>query len=458
MSSAKESEKKVLLVVEDDPGLQKQLKWCFEAYEVVVAGDRESAINALRRYEPSVVTLDLGLPPDPANTSEGLATLEEILNLSPRTKVIVVTGNDDRESAVRAVSLGAYDFYQKPIDPEILSMIIDRAYNLSVLEAENLKLAGQMGNMPLDGVIAGSPEMLKICRTVEKISPTDVTTLLLGESGTGKEVLAKAIHGLSARAKNSFVAINCAAIPENLLESELFGYEKGAFTGAAKQTKGKIEYADGGTFFLDEVGDLPMSLQAKLLRFLQERTIERLGGRTEIPVDIRVLCATHQDLDQLIAEGRFREDLYYRISEISVNIPPLRDRNGDAVLLARAILAKYASKHNKDVRGFSADALDAIGGYNWPGNIRELENKINRAVVMADNKQVTAEDLELEDVEARALPFNLKEIRETAESEVIRRAINYASGNISKTADLLGVTRPTLYTLMNKYGIAEGKA
>lgn len=458
MSSAKETEKKVLLVIEDDPGLQKQLKWCFEAYEVVVAGDRESAINALRRYEPSVVTLDLGLPPDPANATEGLATLEAILSLSPRTKVIVVTGNDDRDNAVRAVSLGAYDFYQKPIDPEILSLIIDRAYNLSVLETENEKLAGQVGGMPLEGVIASSPEMLKICRTVEKIAPTDVTTLLLGESGTGKEVLAKAIHALSARAKNNFVAINCAAIPENLLESELFGYEKGAFTGAAKQTKGKIEYADGGTFFLDEVGDLPMSLQAKLLRFLQERTIERLGGRTEIPVDIRVLCATHQDLEQLIAEGRFREDLYYRISEISVNIPPLRERNGDAVVLARALLAKYADRHNKDVRSFSADALDAIGSYSWPGNIRELENKLNRAVVMADNKQVTAEDLELEDVEARSLPFNLKEVREAAESEVIRRAINYAGGNISKTADLLGVTRPTLYTLMNKYGIAESKA
>jgi two-component system NtrC family response regulator len=458
LSSAKETEKKVLLVVEDDPGLQKQLKWCFEAYEVVVAGDRESAINALRRYEPSVVTLDLGLPPDPANATEGLATLEAILSLSPRTKVIVVTGNDDRDNAVRAVSLGAYDFYQKPIDPEILSLIIDRAYNLSVLETENEKLAGQVGDMPLEGVIASSPEMLKICRTVEKIAPTDVTTLLLGESGTGKEVLAKAIHALSARAKNNFVAINCAAIPENLLESELFGYEKGAFTGAAKQTKGKIEYADGGTFFLDEVGDLPMSLQAKLLRFLQERTIERLGGRTEIPVDIRVLCATHQDLEQLIAEGRFREDLYYRISEISVNIPPLRERNGDAVVLARALLAKYAGRHNKDVRSFSADALDAIGSYSWPGNIRELENKLNRAVVMADNKQVTAEDLELEDVEARSLPFNLKEVREAAESEVIRRAINYAGGNISKTADLLGVTRPTLYTLMNKYGIAESKA
>jgi len=457
LSSAKELGKQVLLVVEDDPGLQKQLKWCFEAYEVVIAGDREAAINALRRYEPTVVTLDLGLPPDPTNASEGLATLEEILSLSPRTKVIVVTGNDDRDNAVKAISLGAYDFYQKPIDPEILSMIIDRAHNLSVLEKENLKLAGKMGDTPLDGVIASSPEMLKVCRTIEKVAPTDVTTLLLGDSGTGKEVLAKAVHNLSPRAKNNFVAINCAAIPENLLESELFGYEKGAFTGAAKQTKGKIEYADGGTFFLDEVGDLPMSLQAKLLRFLQERTIERLGGRGEIPVDIRVVCATHQNLEQLIADGRFREDLYYRISEITVNIPPLRDRNGDAIVLARAILNKYAEKHNKDIRGFSAGALSAISSYAWPGNIRELENKINRAVVMADGKQLNVDDLELEDVEASDLPFNLKEVREAAESEVIIRAINYTSGNISKTADLLGVTRPTLYSLMNKYGIAEGK-
>lgn len=458
MSLAKEIEKQVLLVVEDDLGLQKQLKWCFEAYEVVVAGDRETAISALRRYEPAVVTLDLGLPPDPANASEGLATLQEILALAPRTKIIVVTGNDDRDNAVKAVGLGAYDFYQKPIDPVILGMIIDRAHKLSMLEQENDKLAGQMGDMPLDGVIASSPEMLKICRTIEKVAPTDVTTLLLGESGTGKEVLAKALHRLSPRAKNSFVAINCAAIPENLLESELFGYEKGAFTGAAKQTKGKIEYADGGTFFLDEVGDLPMPLQAKLLRFLQERTIERLGGRAEIPVDIRVVCATHQNLEQLIAEGLFREDLYYRISEISVNIPPLRERNGDAVVLARMILNKYADKHKKDVRGFTADALHAISSYAWPGNIRELENKINRSVVMADGKQVSAEDLELEDVDVKVMPFNLKEVRETAESEVIRRAISYSSGNISKTADLLGITRPTLYSLMNKYGIAEVKA
>lgn len=451
-----DKQKKVLLAVEDDAGIQKQLKWCFEDYEVVIAGDRESAIKELRRYEPKVVTLDLGLPPDPSNASEGLQTLSEILTLAPHTKVVVVTGNDDVENAVKAVGLGAYDFYQKPIDAEILGLIIERAYKLLALEEENERLARNVNDdMPLDGVIAGSASMLKICRTVEKIAPTDVTTLLLGESGTGKEVLAKAIHSLSPRADKNFVAINCAAIPENLLESELFGYEKGAFTGAVKQTKGKIEYADGGTFFLDEIGDLPMSLQAKLLRFLQERTIERIGGRTEIPVDVRVLCATHQDLDQLIAAGEFREDLYYRLSEISVTIPPLREREGDAIVVARALLNKYAQKHSKSIRNFSADALDAISNYSWPGNIRELENRINRAVVMADGKQITAEDLELESEDHPPMPFNLKEVRESTESDVIRRAIMYTEGNISKTAELLGVTRPTLYSLMSKYGIAE---
>lgn len=449
--------KNVVLAVEDDAGIQKQLKWCFDDYQVVIAGDRESAIKELRRHEPKVVTLDLGLPPDPSNASEGLRTLEEILSLAPQTKVVVVTGNDDRENAVQAVGSGAYDFYQKPIDAETLGLIIERAFKLCTLEEENRRLAMNVGDMPLDGVIAASQEMLKICRTIEKIAPTDVTTLLLGESGTGKEVLAKAIHAMSPRADKGFVAINCAAIPENLLESELFGYEKGAFTGAVKQTKGKIEYADGGTFFLDEIGDLPMALQAKLLRFLQERTIERIGGRTEIPVDVRVLCATHQNLDQLIAEGRFREDLYYRLSEISVLIPPLRERNGDVVVVARALLNKYAQKHNKAVKNFSADALNAMTNYRWPGNIRELENKINRAVVMADGKQITAEDLELEPDESQAMPFNLKEVREATEGDVIRRAMSFAEGNISKTAELLGVTRPTLYSLMSKYGIAESK-
>jgi two-component system NtrC family response regulator len=349
-----------LLIVEDDPGLQKQLKWCFEGYEVVVAGDRSKAISELRRYEPPVVTLDLGLPPDPANATEGLATLEEILQLAPHTKVIVVTGNDEKENALRAISLGAYDYYQKPIEPDILGLIIERANRLYELEAENRRLADQKISSPLNGIIAASPQMLKVCQTVEKVAPVDVTTLLLGESGTGKELLAKALHDLSPRVSGPFVAINCAAIPETLLESELFGYEKGAFTGAAKQTRGKIEHAEGGTLFLDEIGDLSAALQAKLLRFLQERIIERVGGRKEIPVDVRVICATHQDLQKLIETTEFREDLYYRISEITIQIPPLRDRDGDIVLLAKDFLNKFNQQNAKTIKGFNSDAITKL--------------------------------------------------------------------------------------------------
>jgi len=442
-----------LLVVEDDPGLQSQLQWCFEGYDVVVAGDRESAIAELRRHEPAVVTLDLGLPPDPANASEGLNALQEMLKLAPRTKVIVVTGNEDRENAVRCIGLGAYDFYQKPIDPEILGLIIDRAYRVHELEEENRRLAGAHGDSPLEGIIAASPEMLKVCRTVEKVAPTDATTLILGESGTGKELIARAIHDLSSRSSGSFVAINCAAIPENLLESELFGYEKGAFTGAAKQTKGKIEYADGGTLFLDEVGDLPLALQAKLLRFLQERVIERVGGRAEIPVDVRVVCATHRELPQLIQDGSFREDLYYRISEITIPVPPLRDRQGDAVVLASALLKRYAEKNGRNVRGFAPDALAAIDGYGWPGNVRELENRIKRAVIMAEGTQVTAEDLELSSGEEENMPFNLRQVRDQAERQALTRALAVVDGNLSRAAELLGITRPTLYALLDKFNM-----
>ena len=442
---------KTLLVIEDDPGLQSQLRWSFEGYEVVVAGDRESAIAELRRHEPAVVTLDLGLPPDPANASEGIAALEEILRLAPHTKIIVVTGNDDREHAVRSIAMGAYDFYQKPIDPEILQLIVQRAYQVYELEDENRRLASARGDSPLEGVLATSPEMLKVCRTVEKVAPTDATTLILGESGTGKELVARSVHGLSNRAKAAFVAINCAAIPENLLESELFGYEKGAFTGAAKQTKGKIEYADGGTLFLDEVGDLPLSLQAKLLRFLQERVIERVGGRAEIAVDVRVVCATHRDLSQLIQDGTFREDLYYRISEITLSVPPLRQRQGDAVVLASAFVKRYADKNGKSVRGFSKDALAAIESYQWPGNVRELENRVKRAVIMAEGTQVTAEDLELAETQDESMPFNLRQVREQAERHALARALAIVDGNLSRAAELLGITRPTLYTLLDKF-------
>ena len=453
MSSASQVQKK-LLVVEDDPGLQSQLKWCFEGYEVLIAENRQKAVTHLRRYEPPVVLLDLGLPPDPENASEGMAALEEILNLAPATKVIVVTGNDERANAVAAIAKGAYDFYQKPVDAQVLGLIVDRAYRLHELEHENRQLMHQMGASPITGVIAASPQMHKVCRIIEKVAPTDATTLLLGESGTGKEVIANALHQLSTRAKQPFVAINCGAIPETLLESELFGYEKGAFTGAARQTKGKIEYADTGTLFLDEVGDLPGPLQVKLLRFLQERVIERIGGRSEIAVDVRVICATNQNLHELVAQGGFREDLYYRISEITVNIPPLRERDGDVALLARVFLGRFAREYSRNLRGFSDDGLTAIESYTWPGNVRELENRIKRAVIMADGNRITAEDLELEGVnEQNTMPLNLKEVRENAERNAIIRAMNMFDGNVSQAAEMLGVSRPTLYALMNRFGL-----
>jgi len=445
--------KKVLLIVEDDPGLQKQLKWSFEDYQAVIAGDRDEAITALRRFMPSVVTLDLGLPPDPTNASEGLATLKEILQLAPSTKVIVVTGNDERENAIKAVAMGAYDFYQKPVDIDVLSLIIARAFQLEQLEKENLSLQKNTDE-PLKGIIATSDEMQKLSRMIEKVSPTNATILLLGESGTGKEVLAKAIHGLSRRAKKPFVAVNCAAIPDNLLESELFGYEKGAFTGATKQTKGKIEYAEGGTFFLDEIGDLPFSLQAKLLRFIQERTIERLGGRGEIPVDVRIICATHQNIGSLIEDGLFREDLYYRVNEIIVDIPPLRKRGGDAIVIATALLKRFSDDNGKNIKGFTQEAAQLIESYPWPGNIRQLENKIKRAVIMADDSILTREDLDLDlGEEEQEIPLNLKKVREIAETNAIKRALAYSNNHVSNAAKLLGVTRPTLYSLFTKYGI-----
>jgi two-component system NtrC family response regulator len=446
-----------LLIVEDDPGIQNQLRWCFEDYEVISATDRETAINELRRHEPAVVLQDLGLPPDDSGVSEGFATLREILKLAPFTKVIVVTGHGDQSNALKAVGLGAYDFYQKPVDVDTLQLIVQRAHQIHALEAENRQLAEALAASPLDGVIAASDAMLKVCRTIEKVAPTNATTLLQGESGTGKEVLARAMHVLSPRRKEAFVAINCAAIPDTLLESELFGFEKGAFTGAVKQTPGKIEVADGGTLFLDEIGDMPLSLQAKLLRFLQQRTIERIGGRAEIPVDVRVLCATNKNLRQAMATGAFREDLYYRISEITIEIPPLREREGGRLLLAQYLLNKFAKQQGRPIKRFTDDAHDAIETYAWPGNVREMENKIKAGVIMAEGKFVTAVDLGLS-VTTNPPSLNLRVVRQTAETHAIRQALVRAGGNISRTAELLGVTRPTLYDLMAKYSIRAEEA
>jgi len=447
------SQSNLLLVVEDDPGLQKQLKWSLDQYEIIVANNRTEAIAALRRHTPLVVTLDLGLPPDPTNASEGLATLKEILSLAPDTKVIVVTGNDDRTNAIEAVALGAYDFYQKPVEPDELNMIISRAFHLAELEKDYKNL--QQQQFSSSGVIATSPQMLSVMRMIERVAPTQATVLLHGESGTGKEVLAKAIHNYSNRAGQPFVAVNCAAIPESLLESELFGYEKGAFTGAVAQTKGKIEYAQGGTFFLDEIGDLPFALQAKLLRFIQERVLERLGGRKEIPVDVRIICATHRNLQELIDQQSFRSDLYYRVSEITVEIPPLRQREGDILAIGNALLQRYCKQYNCKEKRFSHEAAKALESYAWPGNIREMENKLKRAVIMSDSNVVSLEDLEIQAQADNSMPLNLKTVRETAEAIAIKRALHYSDNNIAEASRLLGITRPTLYSLLGKHGIQD---
>ena len=440
-----------LLIVEDDPALQKQIRWAFDNYETLTAGDRESALALVRRHQPPVVTMDLGLPPDPDSVSEGFKLLEQILAIAPQTKVIVLTGQNDRSNALRAVGLGAYDFFAKPFEVDMLGLTIERAYRLYDLQQENNRL--QLMHQPdvLAGLITRDPEVLRVCRTIEKVAASDATVLVLGESGTGKELIARGVHAASPRSKERFVAINCAAIPDNLLESELFGYEKGAFTGAAKTTPGKIETAHRGTLMLDEIGDLPHSLQAKLLRFLQERVIERIGGRQEIPVDVRIVCATHQDLKGLIKEGRFREDLYYRLAEIVVSIPPLRERKGDAALLAHAFVRRFSSEQNRGSMTLREDALRAIETHAWPGNVRELENCIKRAVIMADGNQITLDDVGLNEVQEICLDLRL--VREQAEKGVIIAALARSDGNVLKAAEILGVSRPTLYDLMHRYGL-----
>jgi len=439
-----------LLVVEDDEGLQRQLRWSYEDYDVVIAGDRTAALAAIEAHAPAVVTLDLGLPPDPDGTSEGFATLDAILAARPQTKVIVASGHGARSSAMRAIAAGAFDFYAKPVDIDELGMIVRRAYHVYDLEAENRRLrAAEAGSDVLGGIITGAPEMLKVARMIERVATADVSVVLLGASGTGKELLARGLHQASLRAGKPFVAINCAAIPENLLEAELFGYEKGAYTGAVKTTEGKIELAEGGTLFLDEIGDVPLPLQVKLLRFLQERVIERIGGRKAIPVDVRIVCATHQDLEKMIAEGRFREDLYYRLAEIIVRIPSLAARHGDATLLAHHFLAKFSRENRRSFKGFTPAALAALNDWHWPGNVRELENKMKRAVIMAENPLLDAADLDLGEHVPSSLA--LKTMREDADRRAIRLALARTEGNVSTAAKLLGISRPTLYDMLKLY-------
>lgn len=442
-----------LLIVEDDAGLQRQLSWSFEDYDVVVAGNRSDALDQLGRHKPAVVLQDLGLPPDENGTSEGFATITDILQEAPYTKIIVVTGNGDRDNAVKSIGCGAYDFCSKPLDLEVLRLIVDRAFRVHELEAENRKLRSQ-SKVALEGIIGSSDAILAACRMVEKVSPSNASVLLLGETGTGKELFARAVHRLSPRHGGPFVAINCAAIPENLLEAELFGYEKGAYTGAHKQTKGKIEMAANGSLFLDEIGDMPLALQGKLLRFLEERVVERIGGRSLIPVDIRIICATHQDLPELMRDGRFREDLYYRVSEVSIRLPPLRERVGDAGPLAKHFLDEAARRHGRAVNGFTAKALKVIEAHPWRGNVRELENAINGAVIMSDGKKIGVEELQLGTIGSEDV-LSLNEVRTEAETRAIQRALTNARGNLSRAAVLLGISRPTLYDLLDKYGLKK---
>ncbi|MGH8696779.1 MAG: PEP-CTERM-box response regulator transcription factor [Burkholderiales bacterium] len=449
MSSPK---RRPLLIVEDDPALQKQMRWAFDKYETVVADDRDGAIAQLRRHEPAVVTMDLGLPPKPDDPTEGLRLLEEMLVLAPDTKVIVLTGQNDRTNALKAVGLGAYDFFAKPFEPELLGLTIERAYRLHELQEENRRLAAAQQPSAMSGLITRDPELLRLCRTIEKLAQANATVLVLGESGTGKELFARGLHDMSPRRAERFVAINCAAIPENLLESELFGYEKGAFTGAARQTPGKFETAHHGTLFLDEIGDLPLALQAKLLRFLQERVIERVGGRELIPVDVRVVCATHQNLRDLISAGRFREDLYFRLAEIVLEVPPLRKRQGDASLLAHAFVRRHADEQRRGTMTLAPDAIAAIEAHAWPGNVRELENCIKRAVIMADASVIRAADVGLAPAQVEDV-LNLRHVRDEAEKQAVIRVLGRANGNLSRAAELLGISRPTLYDLLDRFGL-----
>jgi two-component system NtrC family response regulator len=446
------SERRKLLILEDDAAISGEIAAVFSDLDVTCSLIGEQALKPIRRIEPDVVLFNLG---DCAGAGEtpNLELLRQILNLAPATKIVAITGANGRDLAVKAVGMGATDFYHLPVNSAVLSIVVRRAFRMRELEAENVQLRQQTGSMALEGIIGVSDTMRALCRAVEKVAPTSATVLVLGESGTGKELVARALHRLSGRAQEPFVAINCAAIPENLLESELFGYEKGAFTGAAQRTLGKLELAGKGTVFLDEMGEMPASLQAKLLRVLQERTVERIGGRTPVPLASRILCATNRNLEELIAAGRFRDDLFYRISEVTLRIPALRDRQGDSVLLAQGLLQQMAERFGRPVRAFTPEAIRAVQAHQWPGNVRELENRIKGAVIMAEGPVVTSADLNLHDADADPEHLNLRVARQKAEVQAARQALALAGGNLSRAAEFLGVTRPTLYDLLAKHDI-----
>ncbi|MGB0911450.1 MAG: PEP-CTERM-box response regulator transcription factor [Nitrospirales bacterium] len=445
-----------LLIIDDNEELREQMKWGLKRYyKVFEAGDRHEAVEVMKREAIDLVTLDLGLPPDPDGTSEGLAALETILSLAESLKVTVITGNHERANALKAIQFGAYDFMEKPVDLDVLTVILQRANYLGQLEAENRALLKRDGSHSFHEIIGASPTMEKVFDTVRRVATSDVSVLIVGESGTGKELIARAIHQQSDRKDGSFVAINCGAIPETLLESELFGHEKGSFTGAHVQRRGRVELAEGGTLFLDEIGELSTALQVKLLRVLQERCIERVGGRVEIPVDTRIVAATNLDLQEAMKDGRFREDLYWRLNTVTLTAPPLRDRGADIMMIAKSLLQRYAEEAKRKISGFSREAVEAIERYAWPGNVRELENRIRRAVTLSDHSRLIPSDLDLEEPKEFAERTTLKEARDAVEKSLVEQTLTKTSGNITKAAVILGVSRPTLHDLISRHNIEK---
>jgi len=446
--------KQKLLIVDDDEDLRTQMKWALSAdYDVCLAEDRKSALAAMNKEKPEVVTLDLGLPPQPAGVEEGFAILDQILDEYGNTKVIIITGRGEKEHALRAIEKGACDFFYKPIELDELKIVLGRTFHIAQLEREQRELKQRLSDDTFEFMIGTSQVMQDIFSMIRKIATTDAPVLIIGESGTGKELVARAVHRQGLRATGPFIPINCSAIPENLIESELFGHEKGTFTGAHAQRKGRFEMAEGGTLFLDEIGELPTMLQVKLLRFLQEKTIERIGGRQQIEVDTRVLAATNRNLEEAIQNGSFREDLYYRLNVLRINLPPLRDRQTDILLLAKTFLDRYCQEHRKKIKGFSDQAINAIEGYAWPGNVRELENRVKRAVIMSDGKKISLEDMEMESLDIETKRMTLKDAREDVEKKLIIKAIARNDNNLSKAAADLGISRPTLYDMMDKLEI-----